>query len=82
MVKTIIIAALYFHDHFSVYVSGTFDFTMYKMPRDTNTEMVTKIVPVRAVNMPIGAFCTEFRRGRFCDDDVFGNWGRQVVSVT
>ena len=43
-----------------------------KLPRDINTEMVTKIVPVRAVDLSIGPFCTEFRCERFCDDDVFG----------
>ena len=43
-----------------------------KLPRDVNTEMVTKIVPVRAVDLSIGPFCTEFRCERFCDDDVFG----------
>ena len=42
------------------------------MPRDVNIEMVTKIVPVRAVDLSIGRFCTEFRCERFCDDDVFG----------
>ena len=42
-----------------------------KLARDINTEMVTNIVPRRAVNMPIGAFCTDFRRARFCDDDFF-----------
>ena len=31
-----------------------------KLPRDANTEMVTKIVPVRTMNTPIGAFCREF----------------------
>ena len=43
-----------------------------KLPRDVNIEMVTKIVPVRAVDLSIGPFCTEFRCERFCDDDVFG----------
>ena len=42
------------------------------MPRDINIEMVTKIVPVRAVDLSIGPFCTEFRCERFCDDGVFG----------
>ena len=51
-------------------------------PFREKTEIVTKIVPVRAVNMPIGAFCTEFRCERFCDDDVFRNRGRQKVAVT
>ena len=43
-----------------------------KWPRGINTEMVTKIVPVRAVDLSIGPSCTEFRCERFCDDDVFG----------
>ena len=42
-----------------------------KLPRDINTEMVTKIVPVRAVDLSIGPFCTEFRCERFCDVAVF-----------
>ena len=40
--------------------------------------MVTEIVPVRAVNTPIGAFCTEFRCERFCEDDVFSDWVREM----
>ena len=39
--------------------------------RDINTEIVTKMVPVRAVDLSIGPFCTEFRHERFCDDAVF-----------
>ena len=43
------------------------------------TEIVTKIVPVRAVNSPIGAFCTEFRCERFCDDDdAFSDSGQEI----
>ena len=30
-----------------------------------------KVVAVRAVNSPIGAFCIEFRREQLCDDDFF-----------
>ena len=48
------------------------------MPRDVNTEMVTEIVPVRAVDLSIGPFCTEFRCERFCDDDVFWDRGREI----
>ena len=43
--------------------------------------MVTKIVAVRAVSAPIGAFCTEFRCERFYDDDIFGEMdhrGREI----
>ena len=39
--------------------------------RDINTEIVTKMVPVRAVDLSIGPFCTEFRRERFRDDATF-----------
>ena len=39
--------------------------------RDINTEIVTKMVPVRAVDLSIGPFCTEFRCERFCDDATF-----------
>ena len=39
--------------------------------RDVNTEIVTKMVPVRAVDLSIGPFCTEFRCERFCDDATF-----------
>ena len=42
-----------------------------KWPRDINTEMVTKVVPVRAVELSIGAFCTEFRCAQLCDNDTF-----------
>ena len=31
--------------------------------------MVMKVVAVRAVNSPIGAFRTEFRREQLCDDE-------------
>ena len=47
-----------------------------KWPRDINTEMVTKVVPVRAVNLSIGAFCTEFRCESFCDNDTFWDRGQ------
>ena len=39
--------------------------------RDINTEIVTKMVPVRAVDLSIGPFCTEFRCERFCDNATF-----------
>ena len=37
-------------------------------PRDINAETVKKMDPVRAVDLSIGPFCTEFRCGHFCDD--------------
>ena len=40
-------------------------------PRDINTEIVTKMVPVRAVDLSIGPFCTEFRCEQLCDGDTF-----------
>ena len=40
--------------------------------------MVTEIVPVRAVDLSIGPFCTEFRCERFCDDDAFWYRGREI----
>ena len=43
-----------------------------KWPRDINTEMVTKVPPVTAVNLSIGAFCIEFRCEYVCDDEVSG----------
>ena len=51
-------------------------------PRDINTEMVTKVVPVRAVNTPIGAFCMEFRCEQLCDDDVFRDRGQLLGPET
>ena len=36
-------------------------------------EMDTKVVPVRAVELSIGAFCTEFRCEQLCDDGIFGS---------
>ena len=47
-----------------------------KLPRDINTEMFTKIVPVRAVNFSIGPFCTEFRCEQLCDGDIFWDQGQ------
>ena len=42
-----------------------------KWPRDINEEMFTKRVAMRAVELSIGAFCTEFRCEQLCDDDIF-----------
>ena len=47
-------------------------------PRDVNTEIDTKIVPVRAVNSPIDAFCTEFRCESIRDDDALSDWDREI----
>ena len=53
-----------------------------KWPRDINTEIVTKVVAVRAGNFSIGRFCTEFRCEQLCDDDIFwdGLKMEQVIS--
>ena len=37
-----------------------------------STEIVTKVVPMRAVNLLTGPFCTEFLCELLCDDDAFG----------
>ena len=46
------------------------------MPRDIKTEIVTKVVPVRAVELSIGRFCTEFRCEQLCDDNIFRDRGQ------
>ena len=54
-----------------------------KWPRDINTEMVMKVVAMRAVNFSIGRFCTEFRRKQL-SDDIFGmvsKWNRLSLRV-
>ena len=39
----------------------------------------TKRVAVRAVELSIGAFCTEFRCEQLCDDDIsVGDWGQEA----
>ena len=47
--------------------------------RDINTEMVTKIVPMRAVDLSIRQFCTEFWCKHFRDSDVFLDRARFFV---
>ena len=53
-----------------------------KWPRDINTEMVTKIVAVRAVNLSTGPFCTEFRCEQLCDDVIFWDRGQLLGPET
>ena len=54
-----------------------------KWLRDLNTEMVTRMVRVRAVNVSTRPFCTEFRCEHFCDDAAFwigvNMWGSHSV---
>ena len=50
-----------------------------KLPRDINKEIFTKRVAVRAVELSIGAFCTEFRCEQLCDDDIFWGFGPQTM---
>ena len=45
-------------------------------PGDIKTEIVTKAAPVRAVDLSIGAFCTEIRCEQLCDDDIFRDRGQ------
>ena len=40
------------------------------------------MAPVRAVNLSIGPFCTEFRRESFCDDDAFWDRGQLLELAT
>ena len=49
---------------------------------DIKTEIVTKIVPLGAVELSIGPFCTEFRCERFCGNDVFRiGFGKSTIGV-
>ena len=45
-------------------------------PVVSGSEMFTKRVAVRAVDLSIGAFCTEFRCEPLCDDDTFLDLGQ------
>ena len=42
-----------------------------KSSQGTKSEMFTKRVAVRAVELSISAFCAEFRCEQLCDDDIF-----------
>ena len=44
---------------------------MENCPGDINTYIVTKVTPVRAVDLSIGPFCTEFRCEQLFDEDIF-----------
>ena len=50
--------------------------------QDRNKEIVTKMVPVRAVDLSIGPFCTEFRCEQLCDDDIFRDRGQLLGPET
>ena len=50
--------------------------------QDMNMEMVTKVVAVRAVELSIGAFCTEFWCEQLCDDDIFWDRGQILCPET
>ena len=52
------------------------------LPRDINKEIFTKRIAVRAVELSIGAFCTEFRCEQLCDDDMFFESGSNFVFFT
>ena len=47
--------------------------------RGIKTETITKVVPVRAVNLSIGPFCTEFRCEQLCDDGIFRDRGQLLA---
>ena len=57
-----------------LFLHAAFDFE--NAPRDINTEIVTKVVPVRAVNLSTGPFCTGFRCEQLCGDDIFRDRGQ------
>ena len=38
---------------------------------ETNMEIVTKVVPVRVVELSICVFCTEFQCEQLCDNGIF-----------
>ena len=48
-------------------------------------EIVRKVVPVRAVELSIGAFCTEFRCEQLCDNGLFlvsrSNFGLRDINM-
>ena len=44
---------------------------MGNCPGDINTYIVTKVAPVRAVDLSIGPFCTEFPCKQLFDEDIF-----------
>ena len=44
--------------------------------RGIKTEIVTKVVPVRAVDLSIGPFCAEFRCEQLFDEDIFREGGQ------
>ena len=48
--------------------------------RGIKIKNVTKVVPVRAVNLSTGPFCTEFRCEQLCDDDAFWDRGQLLGS--
>ena len=50
--------------------------------RGIKTEIVTKVVPVRAVDLSIGPFCTEFRCTQLCDEDIFRDQGQLLGPKT
>ena len=56
----------------NLFLHAAFDFE--NGPRDINTDIVTKVVPVRAVNLSTGPSCTEFRREQLCGDDIFRDY--------
>ena len=75
------VAHVFFHMRMaqSFFTCG-FDFE--NAPRDINTEIVTKVVPVRAVNLSTGPFCTEFRCEQLCDEDIFRDRGQLLGPET
>ena len=63
-----------------LFLHAAFDFE--NGPQDINTEIVTKVVPVRAVKLSTGPFCTEFRCEQLCGEDIFRDRGQLLGSET
>ena len=43
-----------------------------------NGHKVTKVVPLKAVELSIGAFCTEFQHEQLCDNGIVLDRGREI----
>ena len=48
-------------------------------PRDIKTEIVTKVVPVRAVKLLTGRLCKEFWCEQLGDEDIFWDRGKLLA---
>ena len=70
---------IFYYAHMRLYLHAV---AIENGPRGIKTEIVTKVVPVRAVNLSTGPFCTEFRCEQLCDDDIFRDRGQLLGPKT